>query len=173
MDVIKNIKIILEEGNKESKEEALITLSYFGSSFIGLQFLFHFNLIQFYLSFIKDENYLIVLINSLTFMLNNLIIKEDQQNSFFIQFQFNLQNIEINNFKKENIINIIMTLIKQPFDQINNSCFGLLNILSTFKWGILLQFNYPGFFEFIINRESHLKKEGSFFYFFCFDLEMN
>eukprot|EP01117_Protostelium_nocturnum_P019585 TRINITY_DN8533_c0_g1_i1.p1 TRINITY_DN8533_c0_g1~~TRINITY_DN8533_c0_g1_i1.p1 ORF type:complete len:504 (+),score=154.40 TRINITY_DN8533_c0_g1_i1:41-1513(+) len=158
------IKNRMNDGNRDIQEAAITSLGFLGSTFEGLNRLKELNLLNDFASVISTELPLrVASFHSLGFMLDNLSKNEsnrEETERILSEFLLKLPH-RTRAGDTCTILEVIMPILtQQPFPDLRTASFQTLKGISQFSFGVENLFNYPGFFEFILNRNSEATKEG-------------
>lgn len=55
---------------------------------------------------------------------------------------------------------MVMSLVKQPFTELRSAGMDLIRVISNQPWGQTTLNNHPGFFEYLLDRSTEKTKEG-------------
>jgi len=57
-------------------------------------------------------------------------------------------------------VKMVMSLVFQPFPELRYAVYDFLSSLAKLNWGVAEEFKYPGFYEWMVNRETDDTKSG-------------
>lgn len=156
--VVSSLKKHLEEGTQEVKETVLTAIGDIGSTNYGLSLLESLNMFEDYFYNLQIENLRICFLHSLASLLKN--ISSTISPKWNTTLKSLLQEVPTRQEGKENFIKIVMGLISQPFPELRYAIYDCLSSLAKFSWGVMEEIKYPGFFEWMTNRETDDTKAG-------------
>jgi len=151
-------KTILEEGPAETKAAVITSIGKIGSTSQGLLFLSKspLNILKDYIYFVNVEGDLrIQFLHSVAFILTN---SKDSSSSSILKKL--IENVENRSRRIETMTTIVMPLLRHPFVEQRYAVLDVLSGLTWHSWGVDQLMKYPGFFEYISNRNSEETKTG-------------
>ncbi|PRP83820.1 hypothetical protein PROFUN_08935 [Planoprotostelium fungivorum] len=161
-NVQKHLHTQLEEGSRELKEACITSQGFLGSTPAGFLFLQQEGLLEDLSTTIGNELLLRqASFHSLGHILDSLSKYNDGKvEAMLSTFAKNLPHRTRAN-EKTTLYEIVVPIVTgQPFEELRIAAFQTIKGLANFGWGSDELVNFPGFFEWLMNRNSENTKEG-------------
>jgi hypothetical protein len=111
-----------------------------------------YKLLKYYNSLIKSERneVLVCYLYSYSIILKSNILSSDEKYSIFSLLLK----------EEQNLIAVLLSCLKQPYNDVRYSAFSFLYGMSFNEWGVLIFTKYTKFLEYLMDRRTEYEKEG-------------